>query len=178
MKSLYLDTNVLLAVYAPGDKGHKSSAKIVRAVEEGQVKALTSTLTLVEIASAVKRSSRKFAKSHGSDPELPGSFVRRTLNTKNLEYISLGTEIPLGQDSQARVPAVYAIALKAVKTLPLRTLDLLHIASAYSAIRLHGKQLDYFTTLDGEILDARREIKTLLGCPTVSPDELATLEGL
>ncbi len=47
-----------------------------------------------------------------------------------------------------------------------------------AAIRLHGKELDFFTTLDRGILDARREIKTLLGCPSVTPDEVVTLEGL
>jgi hypothetical protein len=72
---------------------------------------------------------------------------------------------------------VYAIALKAARTLPLRTLDLLHIASAYAAIRLQDKQLDYFTTLDSEILDHRKEIKTFLGCPTATPDDVVTLEG-
>jgi len=54
----------------------------------------------------------------------------------------------------------------------------LHVASAYAAIRLHGKELDYFTTLDSGILDARKEIKTLLGCPSVTPDEVVTLEAL
>jgi len=167
VKRLYLDTNILLAVYAPMDKGHKNSAKIVGAVEAGQVNALTSTLTLIEIASAVKRASRKFARATSSDQEMiPGSFVRKTLRLKNLEYVGL------------RIPAVYAVALKAVRTLPLRTLDLLHVASAYAAVRLLGKQLDYFTTLDEEILDAGREIKTLLGCPSVTPDEIIKLEGL
>ena len=178
MKRIYLDTHVLLAIYAPEDKGHQSSTKLVSAVEDERVKALTSTLALIEIASAVKRSSRKFAQDEGSDQELPGSFVRKTLQIKNLEYINLGTETPLGQESQTRIPAVYAIALKAVRTLPLRTLDLLHVASAYAAIRLHGKELDFFTTLDRGILDARREIKTLLGCPSVTPDEVVTLEDL
>jgi predicted nucleic acid-binding protein len=174
VKSLYLDTNVFLAVHSPGDRGHGGSVTLLTAVEEGQAKAVTSTLTLIEIASAVKRSSNKFAKN-GSDQELPGSFVRRALRTKNLEYVGLGAEIPLGQE--ARVPSVYAIALKAVRTLPLKTLDLLHIASAYAAIRLHGRQLDYFTTLDEGILDHRKEVKTFLGCPSATPGEVVTLEG-
>jgi predicted nucleic acid-binding protein len=169
---------VFLAVYAPEDKGHKSSSKLLAAIEEGQVKALTSTLTLIEIASTAKRSSRKVGPPHVSDQELPGSFVRRVLKTQNLEFISVGSEIPLGHESQPRVPAVYAIALKAVRTLPLRTLDLLHVASAYAAIRLHGKELDYFTTLDRGILEARKEIKTFLGCPAITPDEAVTLEGI
>jgi len=109
---------------------------------------------------------------------IPGSFVRKTLRLKNLEYVGLGSEISLHTESDVRIPAVYAVALKAVRTLPLRTLDLLHVASAYAAVRLLGKQLDYFTTLDEEILDAGREIKTLLGCPSVTPDEIIKLEGL
>jgi len=161
------------------DRGHKNSTKVVAAVETGQVNAVTSTLTLIEIASAVKRASRKFARAtYPDDQIIPGSFIRRTLRLKNLEFIGLGSEISLNQESRVRIPAVYAAALKSVRTLPLRTLDLLHIASAYAAVRLLGKQLDYFTTLDEEILDSRREIKRLLGCSPVTPDEIVKLEGL
>ena len=161
------------------DKGYKNSTKIVTAVEAGQLNAVTSTLTLIEIASAVKRASRKFARATDSeDQTIPGSFIRRTLRLKNLQYIGLGSEISLNQESRVRIPSVYAAALKAVRTLPLRTLDLLHVASAYTAVRLLGNQLDYFTTLDEEILDFRREIKTFLGCSPVTPDEIVKLEGL
>lgn len=178
-KRLYLDTNVLLAVHAPMDKGHNGSATVVRAVEEGRLDAVTSTLTLIEVASAVKRSSQKFSRATTiSDHEIPGSFVRKTLNTKNLEFIGMGSEMSLGHESRFRIPAVYAVALKAVRTLPLKTLDLLHIASAYAAVRLMGKTLDYFATLDRGILDAGREVKSFLGCPPVTPDEVVKLEDI
>ncbi len=178
MKRLYVDTNILLAMYAPADRGHTSSTRLIKAVEEGLLEATTSTLTLIEIASAVKRAGRKFHPAKESDQELAGSFVRRVLRIKNLEYIGLGGEIPLGTGSAARIPAVYAAALKAVRTIPLRTLDLLHVASAYTAVRLLGKNLDYFATLDDGILEARREVKEFLGCPSVTPDEIVKIETL
>jgi len=58
------------------NKGHKNSTRIVTAVETGQVNAVTSTLTLIEIAGAVKRASRKFAHATYPDDQLiPGSFI-------------------------------------------------------------------------------------------------------
>src|SRR5207245_11157594 len=106
------------------DKGHKNSTKIVTAVEAGQLNAVTSTLTLIEIASAVKRASRKFAHATDSDDEIiHGSFIRRTLHLQNLQYIGLGSEISLNQESRVRIPTVYALAMKAVSNLTFRTLD-------------------------------------------------------
>jgi hypothetical protein len=50
--------------------------------------------------------------------------------------------------------------------------------TSYAAIRLHGLELDFFTTLEAGILGAKREIKTLLGRQSVTPDEVVKLEAL
>ena len=87
--------------------------------------------------------------------------------------------MPLGGLGRgAKVPLVFTAALKAVKTLPLRTLELLHIASAYVAVRILGEDLGFFTTLDEGILDQSRMVREFLGCPVVRPSELVRLEGL
>ncbi len=142
------------------------------------MRAITSTLTLVEVASAVRRSEERFPEAK-SVPNAAGAFVRRALALRNLAYIPLGAEMSLGtQAPKVKVPLLFSAALKAARTLPLRTLDLVHIASAYIAVRLLGEHLDYFATLDEGILGLRRQVKEFTGCPTVTPNELVQLEGL
>ena len=80
--------------------------------------------------------------------------------------------------AQVKIPLMFSAALKAAKTIPVRTLDLLHLGSAYVAARVLGEDLDFFTTLDEGILEFRKEVKNFLGCPAVTPNELVRLESL
>jgi predicted nucleic acid-binding protein len=177
VKSFYLDTNVFLARYAPREKEHESCRRLFAALETGHLRAVTSTLTLVEIASSVRRAGEKFGGASVS-PETPGAFVRRALSTRNLSFVGMGSEISIGRGPmQARVPAVFAIALKAVKQVSLRTLDLLHVASAFTTVRM-GETLDFFATLDAGILESKRALRQFLGCPIITPSELVELEAL
>ncbi len=177
MKTYYLDTNVFLARYATTEKEHEDSKTLLESTEEGRLKAITSSLTLVEIASAIGRSQGKFSEARAQNTA--GAFVRRALSLRNLNFVPLGGEMFLGGGTpKVRVPLLFSAALKAVRTLPLRALDLLHLSSAYMAVRLFGEELDFFTTLDEGILGLRREVKDFLGCPAVTPNELVRLEGL
>ena len=177
MKSFYLDTNVFLARYAPREKEHESCRKLFAALETGHLRAVTSTLTLVEISSSVRRAGEKFGGASVS-PETPGAFVRKALSTRGLSFIGMGNEISIGRGpTQTRIPAVFAIALKAVKQVSLKTLDLLHVSSAYTAVRM-GETLDFFATLDSGILESKRVLRQFLGCPVVTPSELVELEAL
>jgi hypothetical protein len=72
---------------------------------------------------------------------------------------------------------LYTAAFRAIRTLPVRTLDLLHIASAYVAVMLSGEELDY-STLDESILDHAKQVREFLGSPAVTPSEIVRLEGL
>ncbi len=178
MKRFYLDTNVFLARYAPSEKEHDSSTRLLNAVEDGGIRAITSPLTLVEIASVVRRSHEKFAEKM-SPADAAGAFVRRALSLKNLSFVPIGGEMTLkGSMPPVRVPMLYTAAFRAVRSLPLKALDLLHIASAYVAVRLFGEELDYFTTLDEGIVDQAKQVREFLGSPAVTPSETVRLEGL
>lgn len=178
MKTYYLDTNVFLARYSPSEREHEDCKRLLNSTETGHLKALTSTLTLVEIASAVRRSQQKFAEPSNT-PNTAGTFVRRAIAIRSLNFIPIGGEMTLGnQASKVKIPLLFSAALKAVRALPLRTLDLLHLASAYVAVRLFGEDLDFFTTLDEGILSYRKEVREFLGCPALTPNELIRLEGL
>jgi hypothetical protein len=87
---------------------------------------------------------------------------------------------PTLQDSTppVRVPMLHTAAFRAIRTLPVRTLDLLHIASAYVAERLFGEELDYFSALDEGILDHAMQVREFLGSPAVTPSETVRLERL
>ncbi len=178
LKSYYLDTNIFLARYSPSEKEHESSRTLVDATEKGKLRAITSTLTLVEIASVVRRSPGKFPEKT-SPADAAGAFVRRALSVRNLTYLPLGGDMAIGSGGfQARIPLLFSAALKAAKTIPVRSLDLLHLASAYMAARVFGEDLDFFTTMDVGILGFRKEVKDFLGCPAVTPNELVRLESL
>jgi len=178
VKTYYLDTNVFLARYSPSEKEHEDCKRLLDSTEAGRLRALTSTLTLVEIASAVRRSQGKFAES--SDiPNTAGAFVRRAIAIRSLNFIPIGGEMTLGSQAfRVKIPLLFSAALKGVRSLPLRTLDLLHLASAYVAVRLFGEDLDFFTTLDEGILSCRKGVREFLGCPALTPNELIRLEGL
>jgi len=178
MKNYYLDTNIFLARYSPSEREHESSRTLVDATETGKLRAITSTLTLVEIASVVRRSPGKFPEKT-SPSDVAGAFVRRALSVRNLTYLPMGGDMALGASGfQVRIPLLLSAALKAAKTIPVRTLDLLHLASAFMATRVFGQDLDFFATLDEGILGFRREVKDFIGCPAVTPNELVRLESL
>jgi len=114
-----------------------------------------------------------------SPADAAGAFVRRALSLKNLSFVPIGGEMTLkGSMPPVRVPMLYTAAFRAVRSLPLTALDLLHIASAYVAVRLFGEELDYFTTLDEGILDQAKQVREFLGSPAVTPSETVRLEGL
>ena len=77
-----------------------------------------------------------------------------------------------------KIPLLFSASLKAARTIPVKTLDLLHLGSAYMSERVFGQDLDYFATLDEGILEARKNIKDFLGFPAVAPSELVRLESL
>ncbi len=165
-------------MYSPSEKEHEGSKTLLDATEAGKLRAITSTLTLVEIASVVRRSPGKFPEKT-PPPDAAGAFIRRALSVRNLSYLPIGGDMLLGtRGFQVKIPLVFSTALKAVKTVPVRTLDLLHLASAYVAVRVFGEDLGFFTTIDDGILNFRREVRNLLGCPAVTPSELVRLESL
>jgi len=147
-------------------------------MERETIRAITSPLTLIEVASVVRRSREKFGEKI-LPVEAAGAFVRSLLSLKNLGFVPMGGEMILKESAPpVRIPLLYTAALRAVRSLPVRTLDLLHIASAYAAVRLFGEELDYFSTLDQGILSHAKQVREFLGAPAVTPSIIVRLEGL
>jgi len=141
---LYLDTNVILARWAPREPHHSDAKRILQAVEEGKAHALTSTLTLLEVVSTTGRASQRFKEDETpmSREEISGAFLRRVVNTRNLSLIPFGGDITLNiAGIGVKGPALLAVALEAAAKTGVKTLDSIHVASVYVASRIYGHRV-------------------------------------
>ena len=58
-----------------------------------------------------------------------------------------------------KLPALFALALEIGSKTGVKTLDTLHLAAASIASRIYGDKVDYFLTLDEDILKKHEQIK-------------------
>ncbi len=173
---LYLDTNVILARWAPGEAHHRDAKRILLAVEDGEAEAMTSTLTLLEVVSTTSRAYDRFK---GAGPigreEISGAYLRRILGTRNLGLVPFGGDISLAVDGrEVKVPALLALALEVAAKTGVNTLDSLHVASVSAASRIFGRRVDYLVTLDEDMLSRHAEIEGLTGVRVAAPAEISS----
>jgi len=174
---LYLDTNVILARWAPLEPHHSDTKRILQAVEEGKAEAVTSTLTLLEVVSTTSRAFDRFKEGERpmSREEISGAILKRVVNTRNLSLVPFGGDITVNiDDMEVKVPALLAVALEAAMKTGVKTLDSIHVASVYTASRIYGRRVEYLVTLDEDILKRRKEIETLTGVKVAAPSELSS----
>lgn len=169
---LYLDTNVILARYAPDELQHDESKMLLQKIKLGELSAVTSVLTLVEVACATSRAHERFdGKVRGLSREgVAGAFLRRIIGIKNLEFVPVGGEVSIRvEERRVILPALFALALEIGSKSGVKTLDTLHLASASVASRIYGHKIDCFVTLDEDILKRREEIGGLIESRVISP---------
>lgn len=174
---LYLDTNVILARWAPQEPHHLDAKKILRAVEDGKVEAVTSTLTLLEVVSTTSRAFDRFKEGERpmSREEISGAYLKRVVNTRNLSLVPFGGDVTVKIDDRGvKVPALLAVALEVASKTGVKTLDSIHVASVYVASRIYGRRVEYMVTLDEDILKRRKEIESLTGVQVAAPSELSS----
>jgi len=78
---LYLDTNIILARYAPNEPQHDEAKNLLAKIEEGKLAAVTSILTLIEVVSTTSRAYERFKDEAESmkREEVAGAFLRRVI---------------------------------------------------------------------------------------------------
>lgn len=171
---VYLDTNVILARYAPDDPQHDEAKSLLRKIERGKLAAVTSVLTLVEVVCVTSRAYEKFddtVEDLGRE-EVAGAFLRRIVNINNLGFIPVGGEVSFNvAEQKVKLPALFALALEIGAKTGVKTLDTLHLASATIASRIYGQKIDCFVTLDEDILKRREDIIGLIESRVASPAE-------
>ena len=169
---LYLDTNVILARYAPNEPQHEEAKKLLNRIETGTISAVTSVLTLIEVVSATSKAFERFGdKSEAlGREEVAGAFLRRVLNIKKLDFIPTGGEASFNvKERSVQLPALFALALEIGSKTGLKTLDTLHLASASIASRIYESKIDYFVTLDEDMLKHHKDISSIIESKVVSP---------
>ena len=72
-------------------------------------------------------------------------------------------------DRSVNLPALFALALEIGSNTGLKTLDTLHLASASIVSRIYESKIDYFVTLDEDMLKRREDISSIIGSRVVSP---------
>ncbi len=171
---LYLDTNIILARYAPDEPQHNKAKTLLQKIDTGEFTAVTSVLTLVEVVCTTSRAYEKFnaKKVNLGREQVAGAFLKRILNINKLTFIPMGGEVSVNVTKrQVEIPALFALALEIGSKTGVKTLDTLHLASASIASKIYGHKIDCFVTLDEDILKRSREISALIESKVVSPAE-------
>jgi predicted nucleic acid-binding protein len=171
---VYLDTNIILARYATDEPYHEEAKKLLNEIEDGQLSAVTSVLTLVEVACTTSRAYERYhhkEKNLGREA-IAGAFLKKVLKIKKLKFIPIGGEVSVDASiSHVEIPALFALALEIGSKTGVKTLDTLHLASAAVAARIYGEKIDRFVTLDEDILKRQEIIGQLIESRVVSLSE-------
>jgi len=170
----YLDTNIILARYSPNEPYHEEAKELLKKIEHGELTAVTSVLTLVEVVCTTSRAYERF--NHNSRKlgreAVAGAFLRRALSIKGLEFLPMGGEVSVkAGEGQVELPALFALALEIGSKTGVKTLDTLHLASAAIAGRIYGQKIGCFVTLDEDILKRKESIGPLIDSKVVSLSE-------
>lgn len=155
----YVDTNVLVAAYAPRDPLHKASKAFL---DKSETTRIISPLTFEELSSVLARTEEEL--------ELPPALAREPLARRIravVEYMVTDSRLTLASQlgsSRVRVggrsvlvPLEYWKAARLAPLLRLRALDLLHLAYAHLIGRLEFG-VKSFVTGDEDIISKAADI--------------------
>lgn len=167
-----MDTNVFISNLKPDDPYHVEAGIIANKLRRNELKAETSVLALLEISSVT---SRLYARMHG----MQNAMERKTFVIKALRmFTSLGVnlvhiagDLPVALGSiKADMPSIFSESMLVGIQVPLRTLDLMHVAAARIA-KQNNSELGAFVTGDAELLLLKNELSGLTGLAFFSPRE-------
>ena len=179
MKQFYMDTNVFISRLKPDDPFFAEAKKIAKAIEKGEVRAETSVLTLLEVASVSGRVFSARKEKHEQEDRQRKVFIVRALKrlarTKT-KLINMAGDTPISiRGIDAVLPSIFDEAILLSLRTNLRSLDLIHLAAARNGKRTNG-ELGAFVTGDHAFLSNKKEIAETIGMPVLSPKEY--VEGL
>lgn len=185
MKSVYLDTNVILSPFHTGDPYQPSAASILAS---NRLVKVISHIGLIELSSTISRLRARAEIQLPNEVERALSSLDQSKQTHSILLFILkhsgvtilvpNTMIKLRLDGfDIRISSMFVEALDLAPKALLRTLDNLHIASLIGLMR-EGHNIQYLVTGDEELLKARRAVTSATGIPVVSPQDLVELEPL
>ena len=177
MKVFYMDTNVFISSLKPDDPYYRAAGSIVRALEEGEVRAETSVFTLLETASV----SNRLYKARKGKEERRKIFVIKILKKLaglGTKFINITGDGPIPiKGVSAILPSVFNEAIVLSLQCNLKTLDLVHLAAARHAKRMND-ELGALVTGDRGFLTQKKELSELVNLPVLSPEEYVNAIGI
>jgi len=180
MRHFYLDTNVFISRWKPDDPYYSEAKIVASSLQKGEISAYTSVLTLLETASVAGRLYAHRMKDKG--PEQKKMFIIKTIRrlvVMRIRFIHLVGDIPLRLSNvKVDMPTLLADSIFLSFLTALRTLDLMHIATARHAKQIDSEKLGAFITGDAELLARKDEISKIIGMPVLSPKEYVHALGL
>jgi predicted nucleic acid-binding protein len=180
MRQFYMDTNVFISSLKPDDPYHPSAKAIIKGLEDDELQAETSVLTLLEVASVSGRlyQAKRAAESSARKRNVFIVRTMRRLAGLGTKFINIAGDTPLSvKGVRANLPGVFNEAILLSLRSTLRTLDLVHLAAARHARRMNN-ELWAFVTGDREFLSSKKELSEILGMPVLSPKEYADGLGI
>ncbi len=166
METLYLDTNIIIARYKPGDPLHELSEKLVN---DKSFKLFISPVTLFELYAVISRISPYLLLPNELNHTSLATLIHFIIKDCNLNFKSrtLLTSINF-KGFKATLPFEYLMSSFLAEKLRLRALDLLHIS--YAAMLRDEVKL--FITGDEEILEKKEAIKEFTEVEVRHPKEM------
>lgn len=180
---VYVDTNVVISTYKPDEEFYEMALSIAKS---DAIRKIGSHILILELFSVV---SRLYKTSQIVLPKTVERFLSKLyfkdrvlaiVNTILLDWniICPNLELELRElklkDYSLLMPELFIEACEIASSTSLKTLDVLHIAYAKMINEIFGN-LNYFVTIDQNILDSRLKVKKTAKIDVVSPKELINL---
>jgi len=181
MRQFYMDTNVFIAQLKPDDPYYLEAKTIAQQIQDNEIQAETSVLTLVETASVASRlyhASKRGEKGNNRERKAFTIKLLRRLTTLTTRFIHIAGDSPIAVRSiKTNLPEIFNEAIILSLQTPLRTFDLMHLAAAKHAKQMNP-ELAAFVTGDGEFLSRKQELSKIIKIAILSPKEYVDALGL
>jgi len=185
LKTIYLDTSVIISPYHTLDPYQTESASILAS---RTITKTTSHIGLIELSATV---ARLRAANQIQLPEEAESALSRldfekqvyTIIIFMLRHGNVRVLVPDGiltltlENLRLNLSSMFIEAFKLAPKTLLKTLDNLHVASLYSLLK-EDHVIHYMVTCDEELLRLGKKITELTNVTVTSPSDITKLEPL
>jgi len=168
----YIDTNVIIARYAPKDPLNKDAQAFISSTK---TRKLISPISVVELMAVLSRLETELDVPTELESEPWGRRIRAVaeffIRDCRLSIVSFPINAKTKIAGTAvTIPLEYQSSIRQAHALKLKTLDLLHLKCAEKIKKL-GIELNLFVTGDEDVLSRAEVIKSNLGITVTPPKE-------
>jgi len=185
VKTVYLDTNVIISPYHILDPYQTESSSILAS---RVITKTTSHIALIELSATVARlraanqiqlpDEVESALSHLDFEKQVYTIILFMLRKGNVRVLVPDTILTLSLEHVTlNLSSMFIEAFKLAPKMLLKTLDNLHVAAVYSLLK-EGNTINYMVTGDEELLRVRKKITELTNVTVISPTDITKLEPL